>query len=290
MHSPRSSTIPCFNFINFIWRVLIPLSLFLLTSHFSSTSAEELFEVHLKKIQKNKLKIDYSGPFRHPFKFTKDEIQSLLQSIYFSRSIIFWRKPQPLFPDIFAEKLALPISRALEKADSRQVVFFKIHHDLLKLEGEAFINKEGLNWKILNVSNLSESFRQTGIWDDNWKLIAKKGQRYSRYKDALGLDTENFQWITISGKNIKLFISRNPKKKLAAPVTNQAFEENIFLRNLRQIKSQYKSKTIGQKKYYQKLQKIIDQSGWNDLSISRQMKIFEIIDEEHLLPKFISIS
>jgi hypothetical protein len=80
------------------------------------------------------------------------------------------------------------------------------------LEGEAFINKEGLNWRILSASNLSESFRKTGIWDDNWKLITKKGQRYSQYKDALGLETENFYWITISGKNIKHIISRDPEK------------------------------------------------------------------------------
>jgi hypothetical protein len=274
------------NFKKFLWGVLSPLSIIFLMGLFSDASSEENFDVHLEKIQKNKLKSEYNGPFRHPFKFTKDEVHSLLQSIYFSRSIIFWRKPRLLFSDIISEKMAHPISRAFEKANPRQVISFKIHHDLLKLEGEAFINKEGLNWKILSVSNLSESFRKTGIWDDNWKLITKKGQQYSRYKDALGLETENFQWITISGKNIKLFVSRDPKKKSATPETNQAFEENIFLENLRQIKSQYKLKTILQKEYYQKLQNIIDQSGWNDLSISRQMKVFKFIDKEHLLPKF----
>jgi hypothetical protein len=269
----------------FLWRILISLSLFFLMGHFSGVSAEDVLKVHLINIQTNNLKSEYNGPFKHPFKFTKDEVQALLESIYYSRSIIFWRKPRPLFPDIFAEKLALPVSKALEKANPRQVVSFKVHHDLLKMEGEVFINKEGLNWKMLRVSNLSESFRQTGIWEDNWKLIAKKGQHYSQYNDVLGLETENYQWIIISGKNIKLFVSRDPKRKLTRATINQTFEENNFLRNLRQIKSQYKSRIMEQKEYYHELQNIINQSGWNDLSISRQMKIFEIINKEHLLPK-----
>ncbi len=198
-----------------------------------------------------------------------------MQSIYFSRSIIFWRKPRPLFSDIFAEKLALPISRALEKATPRQIVSFKVHHDFLKLEGEVFINTEGLNWKILNVSNLSESFRQTGIWDDNWKLIAKKGQHYFLYQDALGLETENLKWITISEKNLNLFVSRDPKKKSAKLETDQVFDENTFLENLRKIKSEYKFKTILQKEYYQKLQNIIDQSGWiQGLSFSFNLLLY----------------
>lgn len=71
--------------------------------HFPSASAEDLFEVPLTKIQKNKFKSEYNGPFSHPFKFTRDEVQLLLGSIYFSRSIVFWKKPRPHFPDTFAK-------------------------------------------------------------------------------------------------------------------------------------------------------------------------------------------
>ncbi len=218
--TPSSFNKIILNFKN--WSVNIPifLILFFLPTNFSYASTENFCNVRLIKVQKNKLKNEYFGPFRHPFKFTKDEIQLLLESIYFSKNTIFWSKPQPILSKRTAKCLAYPISKALAKSDRNKVVNFKVHQKILNLEGEVFINKNGLNWKISSISNLTKSFRQTGIWENNWKLVPKRGQNYYKYNDVLGLETKNLKWIVISGKNIKHYINRKSGRRIALKKTH----------------------------------------------------------------------
>ncbi len=218
--TPTSFNKIVFYFKNPPVNILLFLILFFLPANFSYASTEDFCDVQLIQIKKNKLKNDYFGPFRHPFKFTKNEIQILLESIYFSKNTIFWSKPQPLLSKRIAQCLAHPISKALAKSDRNKVVNFKVRQKFLKLEGEVFINKNGLNWKISSISNLTKSFRQTGIWENNWKLVPKRGQNYYKYNDVLGLETKNLKWIVISGKNIKHYITRKSGRRLASQKTN----------------------------------------------------------------------
>lgn len=263
------------------------LCFFLLLFNCPYVFSGEPYEVRLVKLDKAKLKDTYSGPFKHPYGFTVDEVESLLRSVYFAQSIILWQKPRPLFLLPLAKKMAPKLRLAFRKATPRQAVSFSIHLRNLKVEGETFVNKRGLNWKIASISNRSEALRQTGLWDNNWKLVARKGQRHVPKTDLLGIKSKNIKWIVIPERNFRVFYSLFNKGNSKSGMIGKdlKFDEKKFVARLRKLKAQYKSKAINREKYIEKLNKIIDQSGWNKVSINKQMQVFQIIDRERLLPR-----
>jgi hypothetical protein len=242
-------------------------------------------ETELKKLSISNLKEVYKGPFRHPFKLTPQTTQSLLESIRYSKNFITWSKPRSLFSSVIAEKMARPLAREFAKANRKQLVTFKIRHQQFEIKGEAFVNKYGLNWRIKSFHTQSKGFRESKVWDDNWKLILNKNQFYWKTKDLLGNSVKDFKWILIPSKKLKIVLSSARREASLASQNAKTFNGEKFLADLRSLKGLYKSETLSRKEYYERLDKVIQSSGWNKQSLQRQSQVFKLIKKESLLPK-----
>ena len=242
-------------------------------------------KTELKKISTSSLKEVYKGPFRHPLKLRPTTTQSLLESLQYSKNFITWSKPVPLFSSVLSEKLSRPLTREFARANRQQLVTFKINFKQLKIEGEAFVNKFGLNWKIKSIHTRSKGFRESKVWDDSWKLVPNNYQVYWKEKDLLGSRVKDLKWVLIPSKNLKKILLTARKEASSKPQGGKGFDSEKFLGDLRSLKSLYKERILSRKDYYEKLDKVIKSSGWNGQPLQKQGKIFKIIEKENLLPK-----
>jgi hypothetical protein len=167
-----------------------------LTSACSSAPSKKV-SAEFVTLNKTRLKEFYWGPFQHPAKMTLQEASSLLESIHYIRNQVVWGKPQRLFPKSLVGKIAPIIQKGFSRASSRQAVKFKIRFTQFKADGEVFLNKKGFNIKVSYFSNKSQPLTDTGIWDQNWKLVLKKGQFFPRKPGLLGQNDIDRKWIII---------------------------------------------------------------------------------------------
>jgi hypothetical protein len=241
-------------------------------------------DTELKKLSTSNLKEVYKGPFRHPIKLRPETTQALLESLRYSKNFITWSKPKPLFSSVIAEKMARPLAREFAKANRRQLIIFKVRHQQFKIEGEAFVNKYGLNWKITSFHTRSKGFRESKVWDDNWKLIPNKNQFYWKDKDLFGNNVKDVKWILIPSKKLKTVLSSARREASLASQNVKTFNSEKFLIDLRSLKGFYKSGSLSRKEYYERLDKVIKSSGWNKQPLQKQSQIFKLINNENLLP------
>lgn len=259
---------------------------FLSTAIPTIANADLSVKTELKEISVSSLKEVYKGPFKHPFKLRPTTAQSLLESIQYSKNFITWSKPVPLFSSVLAEKLSGPLTRKFSRANRQQLVNFKVGFKQLKIEGEAFVNKYGLNWKIKSVHTKSKGFRESRVWDDSWKLVPNKNQFHWKEKDLIGNNVKNLKWVVIPKKNLKTVLSVARRSVASSKNQNSnEFNSEKFLRDLRNLKSLYRSGTLSRKEYYENLDKVIKSSRWNRQPLQIQSKVFKIIDNENLLPE-----
>jgi hypothetical protein len=242
-------------------------------------------DTELKKLSTSSLKEVYKGPFRHPVKLKPETTQALLESLRYSKNFITWSKPLPLFSGVIAEKMARPLAREFARANRRQLITFKVRHQQFKIVGEAFVNKYGLNWKITSFHTRSKGFRDSKVWDDNWKLIPNKNQFYWKDRDLFGNSVKDTKWILIPSKNLKTVLSSVRRATSLASQQPKIFNGKKFLEDLQSLKGLYKSGTLSRKEYYERLDKVIKSSGWNDQPLQKQSQIFNFINKESLLPR-----
>jgi hypothetical protein len=241
-------------------------------------------ETELKQLSTSNLKEVYKGPFRHPFKLRPQTTQSLLESIRYSKNFITWSKPMPLFSSVIAENMARPLLRGFAKANRKQLVTFKVNHQKFQIEGEAFVNKYGLNWKIKSFHTRSKGFRESKVWDDNWKLMLNKNQFYWKTKDLFGNNVKDVKWILIPSKKLKTVLSTARREASLTTQNAKTFNGEKFLADLRSLKGLYKSGTLSRKEYYERLDKVIKSSDWNEQPLQKQSQVFKLINKENLLP------
>ncbi len=167
-----------------------------LTSACSSAPGKKV-SAEFVTLNKTRLKESYWGPFQHPAQITLEEVSSLLRSVHYTRNQVVWGNPQRLFPISLVGKIAPIVQKGFAKASSRQAVKFKIRFTQFKADGEVFLNKKGFNIKVSYFSNRSQPLTDTGIWDQNWKLVLEKGQFYPRKPGLLGQNDIDRKWIII---------------------------------------------------------------------------------------------
>lgn len=187
---------------------LVLLSVFIFVASACSSAPEKKVFAEFVTLDKSRLKESYWGPFRHPAQISLEETSSILSSVYYKKNQVVWGKPQRLFPKSLIKKIAPIIQKGFSRASSRQAVKFKIRFTQFKADGEAFLNKKGFNIKVSYFSNRSQPLTDTGIWDQNWKLVLKKGQYYPKKRGLLGQADIDRKWIIIPKVKYKIIAKK----------------------------------------------------------------------------------
>jgi hypothetical protein len=260
------------------------LSLVIASASFASTQI--IIETNLRAVSTSYLRSTYKGPFKHPYQISAEAIQTVLHSIHYSNNQIIWSEGRPLFTNNIINKIAEPLSQQLKQSKRYQVINFKIKYESLRIEGETFVNGYGLHWKIKSVQSRSKGFRDSKAWDNSWKLVPQEGQHHWQSKDLLGSWVRELKWIFIPHKNLDSQLSLAEKRKIELGNTeSHQFYETQFLEDLRNLKTLYKFGRLNRKQYYKNLDALITSSGWEELPFRDQGKLFQVINNENLLPE-----
>ena len=184
----------------------------------------------VKKFKKGDLSLSYKNKttslseveaqlLAHPVKISRKTVSRHLLALVYSHNALF-SKGEPVFTAKQVGEIHKILTKALNKASSKKIVYFEVDSHQGTTACELFATDEGLNWKFDTIHGVDYSKNMLKGWGSTWRMIPGKGQEFYLSQKLLGKKVwEN--WIvaqldlpeSTSGKPQKNARSKRPQKK-----------------------------------------------------------------------------
>jgi hypothetical protein len=136
----------------------------------------------------------------HPYAFELATIKKCMAGIAYQERDISWTRKKRIFSDAAIARLSPLIVEQFTRADTDHRVLFKVTKPSGKifLQGDAFVTKKGLHWRLTVVNYSQRKLEDFSIMGDSWRLVSLKGQAYKTRKPHKNLVQDITNWIVFT--------------------------------------------------------------------------------------------
>jgi len=164
------------------------------------------------------------GPFQHPFTLQETRLEGLLRALYFQKKATFrWKNPERMLSNLEAAGLAQQVAPAFSSLASDKLIRFCVTDKDKETEGEIFVAKGLLNFRILTIQGYKFLKKGTKATSHQWKLTPQEGQGFFPSNAVAWNPKEATDWIVVKISALASPASETPQ---AAP-EKQPLKERI---------------------------------------------------------------
>ena len=165
----------------------------------STTAKEKKFEKGgLVLTYHSQSDVEFDGDklkLQHPVNVSEAMVRNHMVSLYFEEMTLLG-KEKPVFIAQDIEKISPWLTKALNRANPNNIVYFEVKTAKGVTAVEVFGNNDKLHWRFFMIGGVDFKKNLLAGWGNTWRLVPKEGQSYYRVDKLLGKKTwEN--WILV---------------------------------------------------------------------------------------------
>ncbi len=248
------------------------IALFLLITILSSCASAQINREAAITVRLEKIKPDdfflKEKKINHPFIFEENELQNILNSLFFSERTGFssWGDERKLFAAEDLGKITNSLKKGLESAKPDEIVVFEVGTIDGRTEGEVFVSG-ALNLRFNRINGIPFSVEReaTGMpprgefsySSDNYKIIPHIAHAYFISKEFFGKEFKHLNWVIAAGNtNDTLQTGAVPPQPAISPPKTK--EGVTIPERLRVLKDLNDKGLISEGDYERKKKEILD--------------------------------
>ncbi len=155
----------------------------------------------------------YSLQVIQPYAFTLKAIQRFMQSLAYQKRAVSWSSKKRVFPSRDIQILAPEIKKHFAQASKNHRVTYQIKNanGKIRLEGDAFLTSQGMNWRITTINSATRKTDDFSIMGASWRLAPLTGQKHKTHERLKNLAQDISHWVIFTR------FHPNPKRVLKEP-------------------------------------------------------------------------
>lgn len=189
----------------------------------------------------------------HPYQMDLAIIKNSMAALAYQRKNFSWSDNKRVFASTFIDRLAPQIVSHISKAHDGQRISYQINipSGKILLQGDTFLTKAGLHWRITILNGKKRPINDFSITGEFWKLAPRKNQAYKTIRPFKNLIQDLTNWIVFQK------IRPQQSKRLPAPTQQDVKQSPKIMKKLQLLEELREDGILNDKEYKAKRKKLL---------------------------------